>query len=947
MKRRFFVQKVSLLFFLAFLLTFVPFCAASAQSYDLSVTATPLKLVSPGELVTHVFTVKNEGTASDVYDLQLDLPQGWNSLPVPSQLSLASGASKPVFVNVNVPQNARAGKYGVKLTAQSTGDAVQASATTHIQVRSAPSFELSWAVEPSRVGPGSTAEGKIRLTNTGNLVDRYKISVTVEENWEYSLQQEELQLMPGQSNSLIFSFTVPEGAGASERYRVEIEVNSVRQQDLEKTLTTTGRLGPPPPEKVGGTLFPTWDTTLDMFVNQKGDPKFFFAGRGDLPRVGEVSANLKFDMEGVEGASLRLMKEGWGFVLDSASISGSYLGVSGSPLFIGEIGNSRTKLLFTEEKKGLSIAQDGDNWETRGILATDGEENFYFAELQGVYEFETGQVLDGLITTAETQTESGTIIEGGLELSDEKFEIYPSFVKVFSGYPNQAPRQGVSVDINWEEDQFTSFFNWNYTRTQLGEIPHTYYNVENNFQASTSIDLGEDLDSNFSLGLTRRISDDDPASNDLVSRFFSGSLNGEGFLPWSLGASFTETKDRVSNTRTYVETIDASIDFQLGETDHSASTSFRRTVGPSDTTYSNTFTLTSDFPDFPLSPRFSLNRGSDDTTMRVGISEVSLRDVAVSFSLSASLVQQDSVSASFTASFPAPFPFCGPTKGQVTGYLFIDENGNGKRDEGEEGIPQALLRLNGQEALSGEKGNFAFPPLPAGSYELEIVDIKAGLKPTVEMPHPVELEAGQKPEIAVPLRPRSWVRGLVFRDKNQNGIQEKEEAGVSGITFSITGEEMEKEIKSSSNGRFVADLTPGSYQITLQEESLPERYEPTTSKTVAVTAKRYGRTEVEFGIHQKPKPVVITFGPPTASFSYSPAEPQAGEEILLDGSDSTAIQTEIETYRWKLTHGESVIEKEGKEVKVALEESGEWEVSLTVVDKNGLKGKEVKKISVS
>ncbi len=935
----------STLFISFFLVALAPTIPVKAS--EVSINATGLKLAEPGELVTHVFTVKNEGSSPDEYKLTLDLPKGWTSLPVGDQVSLVPNGSKPVFANINVPGDVKAGEYEITMTAESTTGPEKSTATTYIQVESVPDVELSWVAEPPRVGPGGRAEGAIEIRNTGNLTDTYEIEVTVEEGWNFSLEERKVRLLPGQSKTITISFTIPEGASSGERYRVEIELTSTKRPELERTLTSTGSLAPPPPDKVLDSLYPTWDTTFGASVNQEGDPNFSFRGRGDIPTVGEVSSSLNFDIEGFDGGSLHVMGEHWGFTLDGASISGSYLGVSGSPFFTGEFEDLTADIIFTENAKGLSLEREGEYWDMRVVMASDEEDEFSVAELQGVYEFSTGQVLDGLITTAEQGDESGTIIEAGLELPGERIEVYPSFVDVSSGYPNQLPSREYGVDVDWEEEEFSSTFNWDYSWVRIGEGTNSYYSHDKSFSASTSIDLGDELDSNFSLRWTERTSDDDPRTNDLVSRVFSGSLRGGEAFSWSIGGGLSETLDRVVGAEIIVQSINAGVYFELGESRHAISTSFDRTAGTFPEDLSNTFTLTSTFPEAPLSPTFSLTRGSSDTIARINIAETGAEGLSINLSLSASLVQQDSISASFTASFPDPFRFAGPTKGQVKGRLFVDENGNGRKDEDEEGVENALLGMNDQSALSGDSGKFAFPPVSPGEYEVRIQEVEPGLKPTIETPVLVQVEAGERPEVKIPLQPRSWVRGLVFDDEDQNGNRDQGEQGLGGIEILVSGQGEERTIRSGSNGRFVVDLTPGTYQLELQEETLPERYEPTTPETVTVKTEKYGRTEVEFGVYQKPRPVVVTFGPPTASLTYSPQNPKVGEEIALDGSESSAVQTEIETYAWKLVHGGTTIEKTGETVSLTLDQTGTWKVSLTVTDKNGLKGRAVKNIDVS
>ena len=948
MERGKYLVSLTLSIFTLLCLTISP--AGLAQTYDAEVTTTPLKIADPGEIVTHVFTVHNNGTDSDTYDLTVNLPEDWSMLPIPDQVNVPAGSVRPVFVNVNVPGNAKAEKYDITLTAKSTGDpTLQVSGTAKIQVKSAPGLGLKWEAEPSRIGPGMTVEGRFSVSNNGNLPDRYVIDVTAPDGWTYSLEEQAVRLMPGESRTLAISITAPEIAEPGTRYRIEIKVNSEHDRQLEKTISSTGQLAPPPPERVSAELFPTWDTFTNFNVNQNGQPSFYFSGLGEIPRLGEISANLNLSADGFEAGRLRVMADVWGFVLNGSTISGSYLSTSGgAPLFMAEFDDFSAEFLFTEEGKGLSLEKEGEYLDLRAVLGTDKKNGeVSFQEIDGAYEFSNGVILDGLITSAETQTESGTIVGAGLELLGEKFEIYPSFIKVDPGYPNQSPRLDTRVNVLYDEDEFTTSFGWNYTRTRLGEEPDYYHSTEHRFNVSTSINLGENIDSDFSLGFRRRKSDDKPVSNDMHSNSFSGSISGGRDLTWSIGTNYTSTRDYISDTIVNTHSIDGTLGFIIGESDHSAGISIEQMNIPEGTMVSTSFTLESEFPDFPLSPSFALSKTNNDTMFYADFSDQSPEGISLNISFSASLVKQDSVSLSISSSFPDPFRACGPTKGQVKGYIFLDENGNGRKDPGEEGVQKVLLSLNGEEAISGKGGRFAFPSVTPGKYQLGIEEVRPGLRSEQSVPRTVAVKAGERAEISIPLRPRSWIRGTAYRDANQSGSRNSGEGGMSGVVFRIRGEGITKEVRSGANGRFDVDVSPGTYTIRLDEDSLPERYEATTSTTVRVSTEKYGRTEASFGVYQKPRPVEVTFGPPTAKFTYTPEEPDIGQEILLDGSDSSAIETEITSYEWKLTHAEREITRSEKKFRIRLPEPGKWEISLTVTDKNGLKGKTVKTIMVS
>ena len=75
--------------FMGLFLAASPLC--NAASYEVSISATATKFVGVGDLVTHVFTIVNQGISDDVYNLVITLPEDWVALPVPNTISIPGG----------------------------------------------------------------------------------------------------------------------------------------------------------------------------------------------------------------------------------------------------------------------------------------------------------------------------------------------------------------------------------------------------------------------------------------------------------------------------------------------------------------------------------------------------------------------------------------------------------------------------------------------------------------------------------------------------------------------------------------------------------------------------------------------------------------------------------------------------------------------------------------
>ena len=102
---------------------------------------------------------------------------------------------------------------------------------------------------------------------------------------------------------------------------------------------------------------------------------------------------------------------------------------------------------------------------------------------------------------------------------------------------------------------------------------------------------------------------------------------------------------------------------------------------------------------------------------------------------------------------PTPTPT--PSTGIVEGYVWADENADGKRQEGEEGIPDVTLRLSQQtglqsladwETTTDATGFYRFTNIPPGAYVLSVT-LPGSVYPTTKTV--VEVRTGANTAVEV------------------------------------------------------------------------------------------------------------------------------------------------------------------------------------------------------
>lgn len=89
-----------------------------------------------------------------------------------------------------------------------------------------------------------------------------------------------------------------------------------------------------------------------------------------------------------------------------------------------------------------------------------------------------------------------------------------------------------------------------------------------------------------------------------------------------------------------------------------------------------------------------------------------------------------------------------------------------------------------------------------------------------------------------------------------------------------------------------------------------------------------------------------TAKPPQASFTIVPEKPRVYQQITFDASDSKDPDGTIQTYQWDLD-GDGKVDQEGKTAQYSFSYPGQFQVTLTVTDEQGISSKVTRIIEVS
>lgn len=131
--------------------------------------------------------------------------------------------------------------------------------------------------------------------------------------------------------------------------------------------------------------------------------------------------------------------------------------------------------------------------------------------------------------------------------------------------------------------------------------------------------------------------------------------------------------------------------------------------------------------------RLVLRSGADGfftiQNVKEGLYEVQIdaKSLPIGYDLSADITTRVTISEGQITDIPLAIV----QRGQIRGFAFEDENGNGEYDRGETRVEQAKLRLTSEESdidlniFTTSFGQYAFDDLPQGKYKIEVISSEA------------------------------------------------------------------------------------------------------------------------------------------------------------------------------------------------------------------------------
>ncbi len=942
--------------FLFVFLIVIPFQSAFGQA-DVQLASAAMSAI-PGDVVTLSFEIRNLSASSDTFSFSVDTSQGLSILAPPTPLNLASGSSETVFLVVFVGNSAPAGEGSVTLNVTSANNGTTTQATAPVMINSQSSFQVSPAPGIT-VERGETTVLTFQVTNTGNVIENLNLLVEASDVLSATLLQTTLMLLPGETGPVEVEISISSNANPGP-FRITLVVTSTTNNQLMASANTVISVLPPFPAEISSNLFAELPASIGVNTSQEEDLDFpvlswNLSASGDLTPFGIVELNIS-DLLGQQGIeTFQLSVERNNFVV-----------------FIGDVLSTATTLISTDGR-GITFAtldpttgvqnfllgttvQNNNNFPQRSILEIGLSPCLLSAGFG--HNLENGNNIgsikgecsmgNNLITFAEGAQSLGTI--GGLSGTAARFNAFLDFNELqastdwtqaglnFPGNSSDRKEFTFSIESNFDLFDFSLLFR-NANNNVSGQAPETRFEktVNSVMQFTPDPQLPALTFSTFIFNEQTRSATMIAETRNILTQTVNvrqtvGSTVFSGFGSLSLDHDFLSNQNLQTLQFGTNATLDLSGMVAILGLDYSHVADLDNNNALIDQTTQISANLF--HPNFGAS--LNLTRTEDDTQL---FSNLDFQFGDLSFNTGyehtfGTITSPVQFNIGFELEFDLPLPFL-VTKGQVQGVVFIDDNGNGRQDENEEGVDSLILRLANERVRSNTslKGFYRFPPLTAGSYSLDIENLPLTLASATPLPMPISLVAGQLVKFDIPLVRVGGITGTVFDDGNENEVFDPEEVGIPAVRVRAFGpNNLTLETRTNDNGVYqFGNLLPGTYIVQVDAITLPEDFEFTGDSAQTIDLQMEQVVTIDFGATEREKTIVFTFGDPIADFTFAPSEPVVGQTVMFDASLSSDIDGTIKRYQWDF-NDDGIFDAEGLMTTHVFTQAGRARVTLLITD---------------
>lgn len=186
-------------------------CFAENKIEGIIVDVPTGKNVDPGQFITYVIKINNSSSSTKEVFIKAKLPEEWKSMQIPELIEVKAGKSKNLFLTVSVPKNEIAGKYALSLDLRSDNALLSKEIVTEVNASYIAGIGL-----PQRyiyMEPEQSKDSKIYIKNFGNAKDTYTLRTYSSKKVELLGLPENIELEPGEEKEFSYNILSKDSVG--------------------------------------------------------------------------------------------------------------------------------------------------------------------------------------------------------------------------------------------------------------------------------------------------------------------------------------------------------------------------------------------------------------------------------------------------------------------------------------------------------------------------------------------------------------------------------------------------------------------------------------------------------------------------------------------------------------------------------------------------------------
>ncbi|MBN1857708.1 PKD domain-containing protein [Candidatus Bipolaricaulota bacterium] len=784
----------------------------------------PPKLTAAGELVTHVFSIRNTDPEPIDVDVRVELPTGWRALGVPPSLRIGAHDESFVFVTISVPPAALASDYEPVLAVAIGGSILESDCLrVAAPIRVLPATELSLESTDVTLLPGDTASSEIRVTNLGNVQEQIELVLSPPSGIHIEWSPAVVALSPREVLPVEVVVRVDASTGPA-RFLVPILARSTIHDGTVAQGFVEVAVLPPDPSRVPSTVATVFPIEVIIDSTQAFPPPLTTPmPRASLSVQGEkiVADNdfaFRLHLESLFGPQ-PLSVSSFLIAYETPSVS----------MKVGDVSTSLTTLLSatitgarlsisTPLLAALAVVGGKPTEATAGGAATFGAEQLragigylerrtVVSQASSVALYVQGFGLDCAqrvgTSISEGLSEWSFELEGALGQDNgtgswagignvrcdigESFMVFDAF-RVGGAFPfGLADRVGYGLSQRYRDDAFSLGTSFSHERSNVERDPTRMTGVSDRLGLTLDIGLPDSLPEITAIADLERERMIESDEDSIRSSYAITIKQSKTSFPFRSFARITDRWNRPFDHRlrewkliqefgvafddwiiTLMAEFETIVDRRTAERLDGTSR-LSLLVESLDSTLGGTLLAAATEDDRDLT--LSLHYASD------GALDIAF-DVGIAWDREGLSVPTWSLGLKIATRFDLPLPFA-LDSGQIEGRAFIDYNGNGVFDlaleEGDLPLGSLLVSLRDEEQLvsTDAAGLFRFAPLPAQSYVVTLAEPVAGA--VLDAPVEVVLVAGEHRFVNLALRPSLRILGAVLEveaepDEEDDGL---------------------------------------------------------------------------------------------------------------------------------------------------------------------------------